>query len=288
MRKKTFFGLERLTEEVFKGSIADKAEMPPSPNRCAAVADAMKELTDKQRTVLGLKFGLNNQPPLLQKEIAALLGMCQSNVSYLASQAIHKICATLEITKNPSPRQREEMSGLYRQVKSYFNKLGNKELDPDNFADISRQQELERALDKLNTTESMIVELMLGVESGIQFTQSQIQKMSGLPQVKISFTAKQAFKKIIQHMEAPDSSVQMINQDTYNISPAERVIRAEDISQMKKAMDDHTNDEEKRLLTLFYAHATPLTIISASKRTPRSSDRVRMFRARSAIAKNML
>jgi RNA polymerase sporulation-specific sigma factor len=55
------------------------------------VRDFVHSLTDKERLVLDLRFGLNGQPRLTQRDIAKRLGISRSYVSRIEKRAVRKI-----------------------------------------------------------------------------------------------------------------------------------------------------------------------------------------------------
>ena len=58
-----------------------------------AVADC---LTQQERQVVELRYGLTGQPPLRQREVAELTGISRSYVSRIEKRALQKLRAVLE------------------------------------------------------------------------------------------------------------------------------------------------------------------------------------------------
>jgi RNA polymerase sporulation-specific sigma factor len=50
--------------------------------------DEVKKLTNREKTVLGLRYGLANSPRLTQREIAKTLGISRSYVSRIEKKAL--------------------------------------------------------------------------------------------------------------------------------------------------------------------------------------------------------
>ena len=56
-----------------------------------ALRHALTELNDRERQLIGMRFGLNGQKELTQKEIAQLLGISQSYISRLEKRILGKL-----------------------------------------------------------------------------------------------------------------------------------------------------------------------------------------------------
>lgn len=70
-------------DEIFASLEAD-ADM-------GALRHALTELNDRERQLIGMRFGLNGQKELTQKEIAQLLGISQSYISRLEKRILGKL-----------------------------------------------------------------------------------------------------------------------------------------------------------------------------------------------------
>lgn len=70
-------------DEIFASLDAD-ADM-------GALRHALTELNDRERQLIGMRFGLNGQKELTQKEIAQLLGISQSYISRLEKRILGKL-----------------------------------------------------------------------------------------------------------------------------------------------------------------------------------------------------
>ena len=70
-------------DEIFASLEAD-ADM-------GALQHALTELNDRERQLIGMRFGLNGQKELTQKEIAQLLGISQSYISRLEKRILGKL-----------------------------------------------------------------------------------------------------------------------------------------------------------------------------------------------------
>ena len=70
-------------DEIFASLEAD-ADM-------GALRHALTELNDRERQLIGMRFGLNGQKELTQKEIAQLLGISQSYISWLEKRILGKL-----------------------------------------------------------------------------------------------------------------------------------------------------------------------------------------------------
>ena len=70
-------------DEIFASLEAD-ADM-------GALRHALTELNDRERQLIGMRFGLNGQKELTQKEIAQLLGISQSYISPLEKRILGKL-----------------------------------------------------------------------------------------------------------------------------------------------------------------------------------------------------
>ena len=70
-------------DEIFESLEAD-ADM-------GALRHALTELNDRERQLIGMRFGLNGQKELTQKEIAQLLGISQSYISRLEKRILGKL-----------------------------------------------------------------------------------------------------------------------------------------------------------------------------------------------------
>ena len=70
-------------DEIFASLEAD-ADM-------GALRNALTELNDRERQLIGMRFGLNGQKELTQKEIAQLLGISQSYISRLEKRILGKL-----------------------------------------------------------------------------------------------------------------------------------------------------------------------------------------------------
>lgn len=53
-------------------------------------------LTDQERQVIGLRYGLNGDPPRRQREVAQLTGISRSYVSRIEKRALEKLRRELE------------------------------------------------------------------------------------------------------------------------------------------------------------------------------------------------
>ena len=53
--------------------------------------DAIKELKDKEKEILILRYGLKNNEEMTQKEVADFLGISQSYISRLEKKLIKKL-----------------------------------------------------------------------------------------------------------------------------------------------------------------------------------------------------
>ena len=53
-------------------------------------------LNDREREIIRLRYGLDEQPPLPQREVAAALGISRSYVSRLEKKALEKLRLRLE------------------------------------------------------------------------------------------------------------------------------------------------------------------------------------------------
>lgn len=70
-------------DEIFASLEAD-ADM-------GALRHALTELNDRERQLIGMRFGLNGQKELTQKEVAQLLGISQSYISRLEKRILGKL-----------------------------------------------------------------------------------------------------------------------------------------------------------------------------------------------------
>ena len=53
--------------------------------------DALKDLNDREKEILILRYGLSNQDELTQKDVASLMGISQSYISRLEKKIIKKL-----------------------------------------------------------------------------------------------------------------------------------------------------------------------------------------------------
>ena len=53
-------------------------------------------LTEQERRVIGLRYGLDGEPPRRQREVAQLTGISRSYVSRIEKRALEKLRAALE------------------------------------------------------------------------------------------------------------------------------------------------------------------------------------------------
>ena len=84
-----------------------------SPHQLAAldlVYEAMEELTDRQKEVLKLSFGLGDDGPMTEHQIAAQLKITQPGVHDLKNRAIaaiqKKVTLNSAVTKNIKPEKK--------------------------------------------------------------------------------------------------------------------------------------------------------------------------------------
>ncbi len=75
-------------------TIAEDLDLKISSNK--AIAIIRSALTPRERQIIVLRYGLNNQKPITQREIAAVLHISRSYVSRIEKSAIEKIRAELE------------------------------------------------------------------------------------------------------------------------------------------------------------------------------------------------
>ncbi len=75
-------------------TIAEDIDLKINSNRALALIQSI--LTPKERQILVLRFGLNNQKPITQREIAAMLNISRSYVSRIEKSAIEKIRGEFE------------------------------------------------------------------------------------------------------------------------------------------------------------------------------------------------
>lgn len=61
-------------------------------------------LTDREAKIIALRYGLNNQPPKTQREIASLCGISRSYVSRIEKRALKKLEESME-SKHPAKRE---------------------------------------------------------------------------------------------------------------------------------------------------------------------------------------
>jgi RNA polymerase sporulation-specific sigma factor len=79
------------------GSDADAiSEQVESEMEQKALLDKMKKLTERERTVLSLRYGLMNSQRRTQREIAKFLGISRSYVSRIEKKAIQKLTEEME------------------------------------------------------------------------------------------------------------------------------------------------------------------------------------------------
>ncbi|MBX5466500.1 MAG: RNA polymerase sporulation sigma factor SigK [Firmicutes bacterium] len=63
------------------------------------VSRFVQELSDKERMVLDLRFGLNGQPRLTQRDVAKRLGISRSYVSRIEKRAVTRILNDLQVQR---------------------------------------------------------------------------------------------------------------------------------------------------------------------------------------------
>ena len=70
-------------------TIADDIELKIYSKKAISIIE--NALTKRERQIIVLRFGLNNRPPITQREIAEMLGISRSYVSRIEKSAIEKI-----------------------------------------------------------------------------------------------------------------------------------------------------------------------------------------------------
>ena len=63
---------------------------------CSLVRDAVKGLSERDKLIMELRFGLSNRKEHTQKEVADLLGISQSYISRLEKRIIEKLKRDIE------------------------------------------------------------------------------------------------------------------------------------------------------------------------------------------------
>ncbi|MBQ1974399.1 MAG: sigma-70 family RNA polymerase sigma factor, partial [Ruminococcus sp.] len=59
-----------------------------------------EELTEREKTVIVLRYGLNGQEPMTQKSVAKLLGISRSYVSRIETKALKQLRRRFETSSN--------------------------------------------------------------------------------------------------------------------------------------------------------------------------------------------
>ena len=63
------------------------------------------ELTERERKILQLRYGLGNRPPLTQQQTAALCGISRSYVSRIEKKALQKLQAAFRKGDEPETKK---------------------------------------------------------------------------------------------------------------------------------------------------------------------------------------
>ena len=81
--------IERLAFNLFAISLEENEER-------RIVSKAIKKLSNREQTIIKLRFGLNGEEEKTQKEVADLLGISQSYISRLEKKIIKRLKKEIE------------------------------------------------------------------------------------------------------------------------------------------------------------------------------------------------
>ncbi len=118
LEKSHYKGLTKFAKEIVNKmvemSTGEKPELTPEVQaKIDLVMEGFKALTDRQRRVLELYFGLNDNPTMTEPEIAEELKITQPSVHHLKKRAIKALSQSVILDESA-------IKGIKRERKSKF------------------------------------------------------------------------------------------------------------------------------------------------------------------------